>query len=59
VGGDIFHLATVFDESAIATVHAQVLRRLLQSFMHRGLLAEDGRKVRFTAREQAGHSAES
>ena len=41
VGGVVFHPATAVDGPALATVQAKVRRRLLQSFVRRGLLAED------------------
>ena len=40
-GGVVFHPATTLDGPAIATVQAKVRRRLLQSLVRRGLLAED------------------
>ncbi len=40
-GGVVFHPATAIDPAAIATVQATLRRRLLASFVHRGLLEED------------------
>jgi len=40
-GSVVFHLATDIDRPAIATVQAKVRRRLLQSFVRRGLLPGD------------------
>ncbi len=40
-GGVIFHAAAGLDANAIAQLHAQVRRRLLRSFMRRGLLPDD------------------
>jgi hypothetical protein len=40
-GGAVFHPATAIDRLAIATVQAKVRRRLLASFVRRGLLAHD------------------
>jgi len=40
-GGAVFHPAIAIDRHAIATVQANVRRRLLQSFVRRGRLAQD------------------
>ena len=40
-GGAVFHPATAIDPLAIATVQASVRRRLMQSFVRRGLLAQE------------------
>ena len=46
VGGVVFHPATGIDGKAITAVQAKVRRRLLHSFVHRGLLAvDDARNV--------------
>jgi hypothetical protein len=44
-GGVVFRAATGLDANAVAQVRAQVRRRLLRSFVRRGLTGNDARAI--------------
>lgn len=57
-GNGVFHPATAIDQLAIATVQAKVPRRLLASFVRRGLLAHDDAQAMAQWADDGGFSVD-